>query len=101
MGQVISRRVYPLFGEVEESTYEAGHFYMAGQDLNDVVVELQRETFAFVADEAREVMVTFVAEVGPEGSIREPDVSGVARFIGVGLQNGQPVTERVASSWMV
>ena len=91
MGQVISRRVYPLFGEVEESTYEAGRFNMAGRDLNDIVVDLQREVFAFVA------------EVGPEGSIREPDVSGVARFIGVGLQNGQAtaVTDRVASSWTV
>ena len=62
---VIANRNLSLLGEVTESNYEAGRYFLGGNELAEQFVEMQRDVFAFVSDQDRVVTVTFVLEVGP------------------------------------
>jgi hypothetical protein len=86
-GEVIARRVYSAYGECDESTYEEQRYFIEGRDLGEVLSDLQNEVLVFVADTDRVVTVRLTVEAGPEDAVDETDVSGVARFIGVGLLN--------------
>lgn len=81
MSEIISRRVGQLSGEANESNYEAGRYFVAGQDVSEYLDYLQRDVFAFVADQDRQVMVTYTVECGLENDLDLIDNSGVARFV--------------------
>ena len=51
------------------------------------MTNLQREVFAFVADFDKVCKVTFTVEAGPEEAVDNIGVSGVARFVGIPLNN--------------
>lgn len=78
----IARRYITLSGEVSENNYQAGRYFVGGRDLNEAAVDLQRDVFAFVADQDIPVTVTFAVEIGPEDGIDRRDFSGIAKFVG-------------------
>jgi hypothetical protein len=81
MVEIISRRVGQLSGEASESNYEAGRYFVAGTDIDEYLDMLQRDVFAFVADQDNTVNVVFEVECGLENDLDLADVSGVARFV--------------------
>lgn len=81
MAEIISRRVGQLSGEASESNYEAGRYFVAGTDIDEYLDMLQRDVFAFVADQDNTVNVVFEVECGLENDLDLADVSGVARFV--------------------
>ncbi len=86
---IISRRYFALSGEVNEDNYEAGRLFIDGQEFGDVLTGLHREAFAFVADTDRPVAITFTVEAGPTNVVDGQEFSGIARFIGIPLDNGE------------
>lgn len=89
-----SRRTIPLAGEVNESSYEAGRYHIGGNDVTEQLTNLQRNVFAFVADFDKEVTVTFTVEAGPEGAVDNVNVSGIAKFVGIPLQNAESLAAK-------
>lgn len=86
---IISRRYFALSGEVNEDNYEAGRLFIDGQEFGEVLTGLEREAFAFVADTDRPVAISFTVEAGPTNVVDGQEYSGIARFIGVPLDNGE------------
>lgn len=48
---LIANRVLSLYGEVNESSYEAGKYFLGGNEIGEQLVDMQRDVFAFVADQ--------------------------------------------------
>lgn len=91
MTQIISRRVSQLTGEASESNYEAGRYFIDGQPVEDHLDLIQRDVFAFVADqpEYTDIVTTFIIECGNEHDMDYLDNSGVARFVAVRASSAQ------------
>jgi hypothetical protein len=68
--QVISRRYTSLEGEVTEDNYEAGRYFVEGQELADILTNLERECFAFVADEGKPFRVEFKVEAETAATVQ-------------------------------
>ena len=50
---MIARRAIPITGEVHPSSYDEGRYNVSGNDIREVLTDLQREVFAFVARPTR------------------------------------------------
>lgn len=101
MAEIISRRVGQLSGEANESNYEAGRYFVAGQDVGEYLDFLQRDVFAFVADQNRPVMLTYTVECGLENDLDLIDTSGVARFVAFQATSNpgaKPITKKSSFS---
>lgn len=91
---MIARRTVPLTGEVNESSWEAGKYSIGGNDVMETITNIQRDVFAFVADFDQEVTVTFTVEAGLEDDIETVGISGVAKFVGIPLQNAETLAKK-------
>lgn len=90
----IARRTYPFEGEVTESPYEEGRYFIAGNEIAETLKLMQRDVFAFVADSDQVVTVRLRIEAGPEDAVDNVGVSGVAQFVGVPLHNAVTMEEK-------
>ena len=75
---VIARRTYPFDGEVTESAYEDGRYFIAGHEIAESLRNMQRDVLAFVSDSDQLVTLTLRVEAGPQDAVENVGVSGVA-----------------------
>jgi hypothetical protein len=81
--QIVARRLIQLTGEATESHYEEGRYYVGGQVVDESLDVIQRDVFAFVADQDKRVTVAFSVEVGPEFDLDLVETSGIQRFVAI------------------
>ena len=93
---VIARRTYPFDGEVTESAYEDGRYFIAGHEIAESLRNMQRDVLAFVSDSDQLVTLTLRVEAGPQDAVENVGVSGVAQYVGVPLRNSATQEEKRA-----
>lgn len=88
MSDLISRRAVTFSGDIADSNYDSERYYVGGVDLEEEMVDLQKQVFPFAHNEDKEVTIRFQIKVTDESALElGAGDFGVERYVGVAQAN--------------